>query len=78
MASNGFFLPVAGVAGVEKDVAGVEKVWRAVGKVGEVGDHPWPVTGRIFNPTSFTLCFSTQASLTGYFVNFLWHFMAVF
>jgi len=24
--------------------------------VGEVGDHPWPVTGRIFNPTSFTLC----------------------
>jgi len=53
MASNGLFLPVAGVAGVEKDVAGVEKVRRAVGR---------PVTGRIFNPTSFSsLCFSTQA-----------------
>jgi len=53
MASNGLFLPVAGVASVEKDVAGVEKVRGAVGR---------PVTGRIFNPTSFSsLCFSTQA-----------------
>lgn len=56
---------------MEKVVAGVEKVWRAPGKVGKVGDHPWPVSGRILILLAISLCFSTQATLFGYFVNFL-------
>lgn len=66
------------IAGVQKVVAGVEKVWRAPGKVGEVGDH---VSGRILIRPTFSVFFNTSISIFGNFVNFfgiLWHFLEDF
>lgn len=45
---------------MEKVVAGVEKVWRAPGKVGKVGDH---VSSRILILPAFFVFFNTSNSI---------------